>query len=242
MQEVKRLSTFLHGFSGVGKTPVSNTAPGPRLMIDVENTSKWLKNHKVYWDGKSPALELQGLTEDTTVVVKLPDYNGLNSIMQYLISGRHPFRSVMLDSLTELQLKMMTAWAGHDKREYDHWNKLLIWCEDLCIKLKDLTEHPTNPVDCVIVVCGSVVRDGRTVPLLDGSFKNKASYKFDLIAYMSREEDASGQDHAVFRIQPTPSIDAKDRTQILAPYYGTAIERPDFMEIMRVLNTEPANA
>lgn len=236
--EVNRLSNLLYGYSGVGKSPLSETAPGPRLRFDVENTSRWLRSRKVYWDGRSNPLELD-VDENTTVVLRVEQFKDLTMPMQFLRSGRHPFHSVILDSLTELQLKILNQEAGLDKREYDHWGKLLIWCEKLVIDLKDLTEHPTNPVDCIVVICQADMRDNRIVPLLDGSFKKKVAAKFDLVSYMYREEDASGDDFAIMRIKPTPTIDAKDRTMILAPYYGRTIERPDYMEIMRILNTAP---
>jgi hypothetical protein len=237
---IKRLCMLLHAYSGMGKTPLSNTAPGPRLVIDVENGADWIDKPRVTWDGKTDPRLLQGLTDDTSVIVNITDFLRIkNDIMPFLTSGRHPFRSVILDSMTELQEKMLKAISGDDKRDWDAYGTLLIWCQNLLIDLKDLKYNNVKPVDCIIIVCGTDQNKAdRIVPMLDGKISKKVTFKMDLVAYLFRELDGAGNSVPRLRIQPTPIIDAKDRTMILAPFYGDIIPEPDVMEIMRVLNTQ----
>ena len=239
---VKRLCMLLHGYSGVGKTPLSNTAPGPRLVIDVENASDWLTCPVVKWNGRTPPDMLENLTSDTSVVVNITDFLAIkNNVMPWLVSGKHPFKSVILDSMTELQEKMLKAIAGDDKRDWDAYGSLLIWCSNLLLELKDLKYHPSNPVDTVIIICGTDENKAeRVVPMLDGKIAKKITFKMDLVAYLYRDLDGAGNDIPRLRIQPTPVFDAKDRTQILAPHYGPIIDNPNILEMMKVLNQGPA--
>lgn len=237
---IKRLCMLLHGFSGVGKTPLSNTAPGPRLVMDVENSADWLQVPKVYWDGKSDPNLLE-LTPNTSVVVPILSYHQIKTdIMPWLASGRHPFKSVILDSIMESQEKMFKALSGDEKRDFDAFGTQLTWMKNLLIELKELKAHKTNPIDMVIIICGSVeTKTGRISPMLDGKIKDLIAYKMDLVGYLYREvaNDGTGEDVAKLRIKPTPIFEAKDRTLILGPHYGSIIESPDMMDIIRVLNT-----
>lgn len=237
---INRMCMLLHGFSGVGKTPLSNTTPGPRLVMDVENSADWLQVPKVYWDGRSDPNLLQ-LTENTSVIVPISNYRQIKTdIMPWLVSGRHPFRSVILDSIMESQEKMFQVLSGDEKRDFDAFGTQLTWMKNLLIDLKDLKNNKVKPIDTIVIICGSVERiNGRVSPMLDGKIKDLIAYKMDVVGYLYREVavNGTGEDVAKLRIKPTPVFEAKDRTLILAPHYGSIIEKPDMMEIMRVLNT-----
>lgn len=243
MDNTKRLCTLLHGYSGMGKTPLANTTPGPRLMIDIENASDWLTCPVVKWDGRSDPNLLEGLTENTSVVVNITNfYDIINNIMPWLNSGRHPFRSVILDSMTELQEKMLKAVAGNDKRDWDSYGTMLIWCQNMLLELKDLKYNSIHPVDMIVVICGTdESKAGRVVPMLDGKIAKKITFKMDLVAYLFRDQDGAGNEYPRLRIQPTPVFEAKDRTQILVPKYGPIIDNPDLMQIMYALNEGTTN-
>lgn len=237
---MRRLSALIHGNSGVGKTPVANTTPGPRVMIDCEGGAMWLPNHVVKWNPRTTnPNDLPGLTEDTTVVVRVTsDYQILDLVYQYLTMGPHPFKSLIIDSLTELQenaKKTITTGTF----EQQHWGTLLERMQAIIMQFKDLADEESPfPLECVIFTAGSVLSDktNKKTAYVQGQLQTKLPYKVSVVGYLER--DLQDLPHLV--ISPIGEIDAKDRTTILKAHYGTTITGPtiDLRQIMAVLNPE----
>src|SRR5688500_14859171 len=95
-------SLMLHGAAKVGKTHLADSAPKPHLVLDAENGNKWTSSKKVYWDPVDQAPPVPDGTWETCVVL-VRSCDDLMRAVQWLQSGQHPFRSVTLDSVSEIQ-------------------------------------------------------------------------------------------------------------------------------------------
>src|SRR5439155_27339674 len=102
----RAISMLIHGPAGGGKTHLGLSGPVPRLMMDVENASRFVRQRKVFWKPMSePPPVYDGTWE--TCVVKVKDWPIAKKTYEVLASNQHPFRSVSVDSISETQVKSM---------------------------------------------------------------------------------------------------------------------------------------
>lgn len=232
------LSAIVHGESGAGKSWLGATTPTPRLLLDVEGRTKYAPlGNRVVWDPHNPVPDTEGID---TVVVKVLDFNVMALVYQWLQSGQHPFASVVIDSLTELQKRAIDNIAGADAMQTQNWGELLRKMEILVRQFRDLADHPTKPLWAVVFITGTHEKGGKVRPLLQGQIGSTAPYYCDLVGYLgtcpSPEDPA--QTVRCFHIQPTGALVVKDGTDILTQTYGSVIYRPDFRAMLRVLNPD----
>lgn len=195
------ISAILHGDSKAGKSTLANTLPGPKLLLDAESAHRWLTGTKVFWDpvSEAPPIPGQGRIKhnDPTVyevdwdmcVVIIRSWGQFVRAYEWLNSAQHPFKSVIIDSITEIQVKIkedVTNGNLESKLQFDGWDKLLVRMEVLCRNFRDLTEHPTHPMN-VAITAMTEFRDGKWRPYIQGSGSKKLPYFFDLIGYVYRE-------------------------------------------------------
>lgn len=183
----RAISILVHGPSKVGKTTFAMTAPYPRLLLDVEKASRFLPNKKVKWDpmsGQEPPVA-DG-TWDTCVVV-VHDFETVLKAYEWLKSGRHQFRSVILDSISELQIKAQEGIVGRSKMQTQDWGTLLQRMGGFCRDLRDLTTNPVNPLEAVVITSMSMTDDGMMKPYLQGQLKHQVPYLYDITGYLFTE-------------------------------------------------------
>lgn len=238
------LSAVIHGESGVGKSWLGDTAPKPLLVLDVEGGSRFTKSRKVKWNPLSEAPPEPDGTWDACVVFA-QDFHTISTAYQWLASGRHPFRSVVLDSLTEAQKRCLDQIAGTEQPDQQDWGSLLRAMEDLVRKLRDLTFHPTRPLDAVLILALTHHRDGRFRPMMKGQIELTLPGFVDLVGYLYPEADERGELRRKLLIQPLGTFQAKDRTHRLTEHYGPVIVDPDVGLMLDVLQGgagQPAGA
>lgn len=188
MAELTRSLTLLvHGMPKSGKSTLAASAPGPRLFLDIEQGAKFLDIKPVMWD---PATETPPEADGTwdTAIVSVRDYDAVLRSYQWLQSGQHPFKSVIIDSLSELQAKVLENVAGRQQVQTQQWGEILRHMAGMMRDLRDLTAHPTNPLECVVMTCMSRDLDGRMTPYLQGQAAVIAPYITDLTGYLAIEE------------------------------------------------------
>lgn len=189
------ISAILHGDSKAGKSTAAYTVPGPRLLIDAERAHRWLPGRKVFWDPitqsppEPPVLLEDGTYNWETCVVIVHTWATFERAYQWLNQAEHPFKSVIIDSITEIQVKIKEEITGgnlEQKLQFDGWNTMLNRTESLCRDFRDLTEHPVHPLS-VVITAMTEFRDGKWRPYVQGSGSKKLPYFFDVIGYVYRE-------------------------------------------------------
>lgn len=199
------ISAILHGDSKAGKSTAAYTVPAPRLLIDAEKAHRWLPGKKVFWDPitqappEPPVADENGVLNWETCVVIVRNWATFERTYTWLNQSEHPFKSVIIDSITEIQVKIKEEVTGGNidaKLAFDGWNTVLNRTEALCRDFRDLTEHPNYPVS-VVITAMTELRDGKWRPYVQGSGSKKLPYFFDVIGYVFRERVVDPYDPTV---------------------------------------------
>ena len=220
MSEVDRsLTLMVYGESKVGKSTFAVTAPYPRLMLDVEGGHRFLPINVKYWD---PIREEPPQADGTwdTVVVQVREYDVVMKTFQWLQSGKHQFKSLIIDSISELQVKCMDNIAGTEQMKMQQWGELLRHMGALLRDLRDLTMHPTQPLEAVVLTAmARKGQDGVYRPYLQGQLAIQAPYFYDVLGAITVESmpnpDPLQPAYKVRRmyVERTPEYEAGERVQ-----------------------------
>jgi len=235
---MRSLSIVIHGEPGCGKSWAGASAPAPRLILDSEGGSRFVPGTKIYWDPSQyapPEDPVNG--EWDTCIVMVRDWSVVERVVQWLSSGNHPFKSVVLDSLTEMQKRVIDQTAGIEQPTQQQWGVVLRVMEDHVRKIRDLIGHPTHPLECVVIICLSHMRDGKFRPYVKGALELTLPGFVDVVGYMRVEMDIeSGGMVRRMTIAPLGDIDAKDRTHVLTQTWGPHIPDPNLEIMVQVID------
>jgi hypothetical protein len=239
MADVQRsLTLMVYGESKVGKSTLAVTAPYPRLMLDVEGGHRFLPINVKYWD---PIREEPPVADGTwdTVVVNVRDYDVVMKAFQWLQTGKHQFKSLIIDSISELQVKCMDNIAGTEQMKMQQWGELLRHMGALLRDLRDLTMHPTQPLEAVVLTAmARKGQDGVYRPYLQGQLAIQAPYFYDILGAVTVEQipnpDPMQPPYKVRRmyVERTPEYEAGERVQ---GRLGKVVEQHD-LGIERMLD------
>jgi len=169
-----------------GSRPGSFTAPV--LCLDVEVAASWTPSRKIYWDPTRETVPVYDGSWDTCVVL-VRDFAVLDTTLQVMNTGRHPFNSISVDSVASIQQRVMLSFAGwYGKMDRDDWGKLLRQTTGVIWGYRDLLTHPTHQVWAVTFVCQTQYDDKRRkwVPALYGSSANAMPYVPDYTGWLYR--------------------------------------------------------
>lgn len=177
----RSMSILVHGNAKTGKSTFASTSPKPACYIDVEGGTRFLPITGVVWDPKGPPPEFDGTWD--TAVVKVRSYDDAVNAYNWLQSGKHPFKSVVVDSISELQQKLIEKVAGRNQMQTQNWGEVLRNFMGFMRDFRDLCEHPTMPLESVVLV--AMTRDhpdGKKAPQLQGQAATMLPYMFDVSA------------------------------------------------------------
>lgn len=248
---MQRLKMLVHGDAGVVKSWLGASTPGPRLILDAEGGSHFAKARNASGEmERPPAIEWSplhtepptGLTSNDSVFVRVRSMEDIVKALAWLQSGQHEFKSVVLDSLTDIQLTARYDIRDGQKREKDvtdmrSWGILLDQMIEICRDFRDLTDHQTNPLWAVLVLAGSEQVDGQWRPQVQGGLSRRLAGYFDVVGFLQNEVDFSTQTRTRrMHLVQAPSWKAKDRTDDLTQNYGDSVDNPDVRAILSVLN------
>lgn len=225
----RSLSMLVYGDSKAGKSTLAATAPYPRLLIDSEMAFKFLPIVPKMWDPKKEPPPVADGTWDTCVVPVLT-YEDMLAAYQYLKLGQHQFKSVVVDSISELQVKLIDSIVGPEQIKMQQWGQLLRSMSDMMRGLRDLTMHPTNPLEAVILTAMAKDGNGKAKPYLQGQAATILPYLYDLVGYVRVEEwpnpDPTQPPYKLRRmyIEATDFAEAGERVQ---GRLGTIVEQND---------------
>lgn len=220
----RTLTLVAHGESGSGKSYLADTAPAPRLVFDAEGGVRFTPSRKVSWDPREAPPEADGSWD--TAVVLVTDLDAIQRAFQWLASGQHPFRSVVVDSLTEVQKRFIDGIAGAEQMKLQDYGELARRSESLVRRFRDLTMNQTKPLEVVVFVCGTRER-GQDHPVmrpaLTGSMAEQLGYFVDVMLYLEvvQGQEEGQLDRRALFVQVN-GIAAKDRTGRL----GVTMDNP----------------
>jgi hypothetical protein len=196
------MTAVVHAESKVGKTWLGDTTPAPRITLDAEAGGiRFTPSKKIWWDPLTqPVPENDGSWE--TCVVRCRSLGTLTSVFNVLNTGLHPFKSATVDSVMEVQEYAKAEIAGQKVLDQQQWGALATQLETVIRQFRDLTEHPTNPLQAVVYVCGTRLRDGLMRPLLDGKITLKLPYLVDCCGYLYTQRDETGELRRALCVEP----------------------------------------
>lgn len=236
-QVERTMSILIHGPSKAGKSTLAATAPAPRLLLDAEHGHKFLPIRLVYWN---PAAEAPPEPDGTwdTVVVPVREYDTMLQVYRWLQSGQHPFKSLIIDSISEIQTQCMEKLAGREQVQMRQWGELLRHMTGLMRDLRDLTMHPTNPLTAVVITAMTTHKDGKWRPYLQGQSATSAPYYFDVCGYIATEQyphpDPTQGPYTVRRLYVGPSSDYVSGERV-GGRLGSVVEQSD-LDIAKMLD------
>jgi hypothetical protein len=244
------LCQLIHGDPGVGKSWLGQSTPAPRLVLDAEGGSRipWrmvdgkaTRQKLITWDPaktEPPPAPVDGEWEVCYVAVQ--DFHTMSLVFDWLNTGRHPFRSVVIDSLTEVQKRCKDQVAGLATLSDREWGDLLIKMEHLVRYYRDLVFHPQHPIECVTFLALTEEKKGIMKPAIQGALSISLPGYVDLEGYLFVEETADGPVRKLL-ITPFTSANpphtqyqAKDRTHVLTVKYGSFVSNPDIEEMLKI--------
>jgi hypothetical protein len=227
------LTMLIYGSSKAGKSSLAATAPPPRLILDVEAAARFLPVMDIAWDPKDAPPEASKHWD--TAVVSVRDWSDAKAAYAWLHSGKHSFKSVIVDSVTELQNRQIEATSGRAQPNQQAWGTTFREVSGFLRDLRDLTFHPTNPLSAVVVTAMAKQVDGMWRPWMAGQSAVLLPYIYDVTGYLWVEPSGEGEVRKLLT-RRTPQFEAGERVQgrippiITLPVHpegenGTEIER-----------------
>lgn len=225
------LGILVHGPAGAGKTTLAMTGLRPILLMDAERASRFIQLRKIKWDPLTQAPPVYDGSWDVAVV-KTRDWPTAQKTLEWLRSGQHPFRTVAVDSISEIQIKAQEAINGRGEMKTQHWGKLLQNMGSFLRDLRDITDEEDNSLQILCLISTSKDYDGTFKPYLQGSIASQVPYLFDMTAYLYVNQAADDQgvvgDHRFLFTGNHPQYEAKSRVPGVPP----TIQDPNLSNLM----------
>lgn len=245
---------LVHGEPGAGKSWLGQTTPAPRLVLDAEGGSRAPKRivdgkaeriPQTTWDPlRDPPPVSDGTWESCHVVVR--DFTVMEAVYQWLLTGQHPFRAVVLDSLTEIQKRCKDAlktMAQDGVMSERLWGMLLDKMEDLVRGYRDLVFLTDFPLDCVLFLALTKEVNFKFKPAVQGALGVSLPGYVDTVGFLApAQNETTGEDEWRMLIKPMDRYEAKDRTHTLYAAYGPVIVNPNVEQMLALLNQEEETA
>lgn len=238
MTEPKRWTVLLHGEPKVSDlSGLAETAVGPRLFLDSGTNGRWLRSNTVTWDPRS--MPPTGLGADDTVLVLCDKWETVKQAVGHLIVGNHEFKSVILDSLTDMQ--NAAKWdITTDGMKIQDWGTLLDEMGPVMQEVINLVNHKTNPLWTVVLTAHSVDVKDRMVPSIRGGVSTIIASQVDTVGHVHQSDGMlpDGTIPDLMSVISTKTFFAGDQTRILKGTFpdGVNLAEDDLTSMVRVLN------
>jgi len=244
----RTLSMLVHAASKIGKTTLGATAPFPALEMDAEGGSKFLPGSEylmrvlgrpvriIYWDPAQPPPVWDGTWD--IAVVRVHSWNVVQAVYRWLVTGKHQFQSIIVDSISEIQRRAKTELIGLEQMKIQQWGQLLTVMDNVIRGFRDLTNDPYNPVRVAIFIAETRENQkGKYIPYMQGQISIALPYWMDIVGYLYVDQvlsvDSNGQQvqSAMRRllVAPHPQFEAGERVQGLV---GPVIDEPNISAIL----------
>jgi phage nucleotide-binding protein len=227
---VQYINMLVYGYPGAGKTVLSGSADGvpdmrPVLVIDVEGGTLSLRD-------RYPDVD----------VVRVQSWDDMQKVYDALYSGEHDYKTIVLDSLTEIQkfsmYKIMEAVIREDPgRDPDipsvrEWGKSIEQIRKLVRAFRDL------PMHTVFTALAKEDKDPKTgvkseMPSLPGKLAPEVAGFVDIVAFLYVKVVDSEFKRLLLTLGTDKHV-AKDRTDKLPQI----MEDPTMETILAHINGE----
>lgn len=188
--KTKALSALIHAPAKVGKTTFSSTSPTPMLVLDAEGGWRFIKTkgwrgqplRKVYWN---PLLNEPPKNDGTwdICIVTVDSWQVVTQTYQWLNSGKCEFRTLIVDSISEIQRRLKTNLVGTEQMKIQDWGSLLTQMDMIIRSMRDLKDQP-GPLECVIFIAETRKTDGIFTPYMQGQIAVSLPYWMDIVGYL----------------------------------------------------------
>lgn len=229
---------LFYGDSGTGKTTLAGSADKvpamrPVLFVDIEGGTESLRH-------SYPEVD----------TVRVTTWKEMQNLYNVLYEGGTGYKTVVLDSLTEIQkFNMYTIMEAVVQKRPDldqdvpsmrEWGKNLEQLRKMVRGFRDLEMHT------IFTALNKTDKDQRTgivtmKPSLSGKLADEVAAFLDVVCYYYVKQVGDGEDTQFKRLLLTQKTDgqvAKDRTGKLP----MIIEDPDMSKIYELMTTQLANA
>ena len=247
--DYRTLSILAHAASKIGKTTMGATSPFPICNLDAEGGSKFLPGSEflmrvlgrpiriIYWDPAQPPPVWDGTWD--MAVVRVHSWQVVQSAYRWLVTGRHQFQTIMVDSISEIQRRAKTELVGTEQMKIQTWGQLLTIMDNVIRGFRDLTNDPYNPIRVAVFIAETRENQkGKYIPYMQGQIGIALPYWMDIVGYLYVDQvlvidPTTGQQsqQAVRRllVAPHPQFEAGERVQGLV---GPVIDDPNISVIL----------
>lgn len=228
------ISVLVHGASKSGKSRFGATSPAPRLILDAEAGSRFVPGRKVEWDPiRQAPPQPDGSWESCMIYVH--QYDQVTAALRWLQSGNHPFQSVIIDSISEVQQRCVDALVGADIMKIQDWGTLLRVVSDTIRKFRDLVTHPTHPLWSVVFIAMTREVNGKWRPFVQGALADTMPYYVDICGYMFTNppmDNAGTWPGNNLLVTPNPQFEAGER---VGGCLGAVVQNPDVVRMLQTI-------
>lgn len=205
-------STYLiYALPGVGKTSLAGSASdvaamSPVLLLDFENGSSALSR-------KYPGVDVVHIKEWGTAV----------KVIEALANNPTKYKTIIFDTIGEAQ-EQIIIWSEDVFRKGEKENSYAKWAdawEQIAISIKGLHNTDMNVIALAhLELDRDAITNKKTVrPAFEGKKSHiKLPQVFDVIGYLSVQEDAKGNKGRVLQFLPEDDVVAKDRNGVFPEY------------------------
>ncbi len=226
------INMVVYGHSKQGKSWLADTMPAPRLILDAEMGSRFTPSRKIVWDPIQYAPPVPDGTWDTAIV-PVHSYRAVARAYEWLNSGQHPFNSVGLDSLSEIQQRCVDDLVGIKQMTTQDWGALLRQVSALVRQFRDLTTNPVKPMDAVIFIAMARQRDdGVWRPHVQGALATTLPYFVDICAFLQVVTQEDGTSVRRLFVGPTVGYETGER---VGGRLGAYLDNPDVTRMLALV-------
>jgi hypothetical protein len=217
-----QIKALFYGRPGAGKSTLAATASTVKEMLPVLyiNAESGIMSISENWDGRIDTAQLK--------ILDFTGYKQLNQLFEYLAFKPHQYKTIVLDSLTELQAFVVNKFKDHyipkteegvaidenqdKKMTLKVYERATDTMRNICRKFRDLPMH-------VIMVCHDDTSDVNgtivTHPALTPKFRDSIVGYMDIVGFLTTRETNKDNEKEIERLVtfiPTPKRIAKDRS------------------------------
>lgn len=227
------INAVIYGPNMTGKTWLACTAPGPRLFLDVEGKTRFLRTRKTTWDPDQKPPVDDGTWD--TCVVPVRHYSVVEKVLPWLESGNHPFHSAILDSASEYQGRFILDKFGLKPLQKQDWGDVLRILTKILTDLRALSTHPTHPLDAVIFTARVMHVPGdepRQIPAMQGAMADSLPHMMDLCGYLGAGAGPEGTTTRYLLTRPTKGFVTGESLGGALP---RVVENPDIAQMLELV-------